>query len=420
MRALPPDRPRGQLQPRRLRLSRRVDPGLAGPGRPGRASSRAAGWSRYGLAGPQRRHRRPAPRHPALTRPAVTCHVPGRAGGLGWPRDFVKIFTSAPSRTTRTQGSRRVTAPAATERDADVIVVGAGPAGSDRGVPPGAVRARRPAAGEDGLPAREGLRRRPDPPRGQAAGRAGHRHQPGGRAGCTTRACASSAAGTASSCRGPTSRRSPTTAWCARAPTSTSILARQARQGRRPSCTSAPTSTGPGPRPRTGRILGRHGAARRGRRHRGSPRPPTARRSSSPPTATRPGCRWRWACASATTARWASPSAPTTRARATTTTGSSPGSSSGTAPARTDKLLPGYGWIFGVGDGTVNVGLGILNTSTAFGNVDYRELLKTLARPDARGVGLPRREHDPAHPRRRAPDGLQPHAALHPRPAARR
>ncbi len=41
------------------------------------------------------------------------------------------------------------------------------------------------------------------------------------------------------------------------------------------------------------------------------------------------------------------------------------------------KLLPGYGWIFGVGDGTVNVGLGILNTSTAFGHVDYKDLLKT-------------------------------------------
>ncbi len=40
------------------------------------------------------------------------------------------------------------------------------------------------------------------------------------------------------------------------------------------------------------------------------------------------------------------------------------------------KLLPGYGWIFGVGDGTVNVGLGILNTSSAFGNVDYKDLLK--------------------------------------------
>ncbi|HQR79066.1 MAG TPA: geranylgeranyl reductase family protein [Actinomycetota bacterium] len=40
-----------------------------------------------------------------------------------------------------------------------------------------------------------------------------------------------------------------------------------------------------------------------------------------------------------------------------------------------DKLLPGYGWIFGVGDGTVNVGLGILNTSEAFQSVDYKELL---------------------------------------------
>jgi menaquinone-9 beta-reductase len=38
-------------------------------------------------------------------------------------------------------------------------------------------------------------------------------------------------------------------------------------------------------------------------------------------------------------------------------------------------LLPGYGWIFGVGDGTSNVGLGILNTSAAFGKVDYRDIL---------------------------------------------
>ncbi|MDX6317087.1 MAG: menaquinone-9 beta-reductase [Nocardioidaceae bacterium] len=41
------------------------------------------------------------------------------------------------------------------------------------------------------------------------------------------------------------------------------------------------------------------------------------------------------------------------------------------------NLLPGYGWIFGVGDGTVNVGLGILNTSSAFQHVDYKQLLKT-------------------------------------------
>ncbi len=39
-------------------------------------------------------------------------------------------------------------------------------------------------------------------------------------------------------------------------------------------------------------------------------------------------------------------------------------------------LLPGYGWIFGVGDGTSNVGLGILNTSAAFGRTDYKDVLR--------------------------------------------
>ena len=41
------------------------------------------------------------------------------------------------------------------------------------------------------------------------------------------------------------------------------------------------------------------------------------------------------------------------------------------------KLLPGYGWIFGLGDGTVNVGLGMLSSSKAFKNTDYRALLRT-------------------------------------------
>ena len=40
------------------------------------------------------------------------------------------------------------------------------------------------------------------------------------------------------------------------------------------------------------------------------------------------------------------------------------------------NLLPGYGWIFGVGDGTANVGLGILNTSKAFQHVDYKDVLR--------------------------------------------
>ncbi len=41
-----------------------------------------------------------------------------------------------------------------------------------------------------------------------------------------------------------------------------------------------------------------------------------------------------------------------------------------------ERLLPGYGWVFGMGDGTSNVGLGILNTSTAWGQVDYKALLR--------------------------------------------
>ena len=41
-----------------------------------------------------------------------------------------------------------------------------------------------------------------------------------------------------------------------------------------------------------------------------------------------------------------------------------------------ERLLPGYGWVFGMGDGTSNVGLGILNTTKSFRNVKYPELLR--------------------------------------------
>ncbi|OZM74779.1 FAD-dependent oxidoreductase [Amycolatopsis antarctica] len=44
---------------------------------------------------------------------------------------------------------------------------------------------------------------------------------------------------------------------------------------------------------------------------------------------------------------------------------------------RDPKLLPGYGWAFPLGDGTVNVGLGILSTSKAFRSTDYRALLRS-------------------------------------------
>lgn len=45
-------------------------------------------------------------------------------------------------------------------------------------------------------------------------------------------------------------------------------------------------------------------------------------------------------------------------------------------PDGQERLLPGYGWIFGVGDGTSNVGCGLLNTSASFKGVDYRSLLR--------------------------------------------
>lgn len=44
-------------------------------------------------------------------------------------------------------------------------------------------------------------------------------------------------------------------------------------------------------------------------------------------------------------------------------------------PGRDGNLLPGYGWVFGVGDGTSNVGLGILNSSREFGKLDYKQVL---------------------------------------------
>lgn len=42
-----------------------------------------------------------------------------------------------------------------------------------------------------------------------------------------------------------------------------------------------------------------------------------------------------------------------------------------------DRLLPGYGWVFGMGDGTSNVGLGVLNSSPAFRDLDWREVLRS-------------------------------------------
>ena len=85
-----------------------------------------------------------------------------------------------------------------------------------------------------------------------------------------------------------------------------------------------------------------------------------------------------------------------------------------------NSLLPGYGWIFGMGDGTSNVGLGLLNTSTGLRRDRLPRSAAQVAGRDAGRVGLHRGEPDPASPRRRAAHGLQPHPALHRRAAAGR
>ncbi|GAA5167930.1 geranylgeranyl reductase family protein [Ornithinimicrobium tianjinense] len=41
-----------------------------------------------------------------------------------------------------------------------------------------------------------------------------------------------------------------------------------------------------------------------------------------------------------------------------------------------DVLMPGYGWIFPLGDGTANVGLGILDTAKDFGTFDSRDVMR--------------------------------------------
>lgn len=44
------------------------------------------------------------------------------------------------------------------------------------------------------------------------------------------------------------------------------------------------------------------------------------------------------------------------------------------APGRSN-LMPGYGWIFGLGDGTANVGLGSVSSRATATKIDYKELL---------------------------------------------
>jgi menaquinone-9 beta-reductase len=85
------------------------------------------------------------------------------------------------------------------------------------------------------------------------------------------------------------------------------------------------------------------------------------------------------------------------------------------------NLLSGYGWVFPLDDGTMNVGLGLLSTSREFQAVNYRKLLESWSTGMAAdGWQTTPRQPGGPHPDRPDPDGLQPHAAAPARGPARR
>ena len=104
--------------------------------------------------------------------------------------------------------------------------------------------------------------------------------------------------------------------------------------------------------------------------------------------ALRPGARRR---AQPGLARWAWRSAATTARPATT----SPTSSRISTSATRRQVVPGYGWIFPLGDGRVNVGVGLLSTPGPLEGRQHDQAHGGLRRPGA-GVVVPRRRDAPA------------------------
>jgi len=70
---------------------------------------------------------------------------------------------------------------------------------------------------------------------------------------------------------------------------------------------------------------------------------------------------------------------------------------------RNGNSMPGYGWIFPVGDGTVNIGVGLLSTFRDFKNVNTTQLLDAYAHQVADSWKI-----DPATPTQRATSGRIP------------
>ena len=179
------------------------------------------------------------------------------------------------------------------------------------------------------------------------------------------RAARDRATASPSRCPGPTTPTSRATATSCAAASSTQMVAEQRGEGRRHAL--APVQS---PRAHRGR-------GHRARRRRSTARPPAPTRRSGPAT-------------------WSSPTAPTRRF----------GRALGTARDRDYPLgmairgyftspyhdepwieshldirdregnhLPGYGWIFPVGDGTINVGCGLLSTFQGWKDINTTQLM---------------------------------------------
>ena len=70
---------------------------------------------------------------------------------------------------------------------------------------------------------------------------------------------------------------------------------------------------------------------------------------------------------------------------------------------RNGNSLPGYGWIFPVGDGTINVGIGLLSTFRDWKSVNTSHLMDEFAAHRARRTGASRRTTSCGRADRRAP-----------------
>ena len=96
------------------------------------------------------------------------------------------------------------------------------------------------------------------------------------------------------------------------------------------------------------------------------------------------------------------PDAPITPAR---------GSSRGWTSGRATCCCPGYGWLFPVAGGTINLGAGLLNTFKGFKDVSAQRLFNAFATMLPAELGHLRGDRGGAGPVRAAADELEPVAA---------